>query len=367
MPGATTAPVTTEPPPAPEPPPPPLPPLYPGRGDDRLVLRRRPQRRPGACRRRHSVRPARRDRPQAASLALAPTRFGARGRVEAALSQALVAPPGSQVPLVVTVQGEAVHEYVSKLGQRVNRQPKDSRLRLVKLRPRISEARPGLRVDRYPTVAAIVQALKANERGPVEIETDPIRPEVTRANFGPVVVIRRDSKRLFLYRGEKHWRTFGVATGQAAYPTPIGRFSIVTMQRNPWWYPPQTSDWAEGLEPVPPGPGNPLGTRWMGLSAPLVGIHGTPDSASIGYRRRMAASACSCGRRNGCSSACAWGRRSSSSAPRWAERSSEPALAASVPFSRCASGASFWSSSRSSASSLPSPDCSGAHGRQGGR
>ena len=32
-----------------------------------------------------------------------------------------------------------------------------------------------------------------------------------------------------------------------------------------------------------PGPGNPLGTRWMGLSAPAVGIHGTPDPASIGY------------------------------------------------------------------------------------
>ena len=38
-----------------------------------------------------------------------------------------------------------------------------------------------------------------------------------------------------------------------------------------------------GGEPIPPGPGNPLGTRWMGLTAPLVGIHGTPDSASIGY------------------------------------------------------------------------------------
>ena len=36
-------------------------------------------------------------------------------------------------------------------------------------------------------------------------------------------------------------------------------------------------------KPIPPGPGNPLGTRWMGLSAPLVGIHGTPDAASIGY------------------------------------------------------------------------------------
>ena len=32
-----------------------------------------------------------------------------------------------------------------------------------------------------------------------------------------------------------------------------------------------------------PGPDNPLGTRWMGLSAPGVGIHGTPSDASIGY------------------------------------------------------------------------------------
>ena len=77
-------------------------------------------------------------------------------------------------------------------------------------------------------------------------------------------------------------RKFGVATGQAAYPTPLGNFEIVTKQRDPWWNPPD-SDWAKGAEPIPPGPGNPLGTRWMGLSVPAVGIHGTPDAASIGY------------------------------------------------------------------------------------
>jgi lipoprotein-anchoring transpeptidase ErfK/SrfK len=55
------------------------------------------------------------------------------------------------------------------------------------------------------------------------------------------------------------------------------------MQRDPWWIPPPNSAWAAGEKPIPPGPGNPLGTRWMGLSAPAVGIHGTPDAASIGY------------------------------------------------------------------------------------
>ena len=73
-----------------------------------------------------------------------------------------------------------------------------------------------------------------------------------------------------------------MATGQAIYPTPTGDWHVVDMQRDPWWYPP-TSDWAKDAKPIPPGPGNPLGTRWMGLNVYGVGIHGTPDDASIGY------------------------------------------------------------------------------------
>jgi len=88
---------------------------------------------------------------------------------------------------------------------------------------------------------------------------------------------------LFLYSGTKLFRTFAVATGQAIYPTPRGRWHIVVKWKNPWWYPPVQDEWAKGLKPVPPGPSNPLGTRWMGLNAPGVGIHGTDEPASIGY------------------------------------------------------------------------------------
>jgi lipoprotein-anchoring transpeptidase ErfK/SrfK len=80
----------------------------------------------------------------------------------------------------------------------------------------------------------------------------------------------------------RYVRTFGVATGQRQYPTPLGRFRIIVKWKNPWWYPPN-SPWAQGQRPIPPGPDNPLGTRWMGLSAPGVGIHGTPSDSSIGY------------------------------------------------------------------------------------
>ena len=111
---------------------------------------------------------------------------------------------------------------------------------------------------------------------------EPVAPRVTRASFGYVIVIHRGENLLRLYEGNSLRRTFGVATGESRYPTPLGQFQIVVKWRDPWWYPP-ASDWAKDAEPIPPGPGNPLGTRWMGISAPAVGIHGTPDPASIGY------------------------------------------------------------------------------------
>jgi len=124
--------------------------------------------------------------------------------------------------------------------------------------------------------------LAAHERGPIATPYRVVQPRITRSNFGPVIVIRRASHRLYLYKGSRYWTTFGVAVGMSVYPTPLGSFYIANKQRNPWWYPP-SSPWADGQQPVPPGPGNPLGTRWMGLSAAGVGIHGTPSGGSIGY------------------------------------------------------------------------------------
>jgi lipoprotein-anchoring transpeptidase ErfK/SrfK len=131
-------------------------------------------------------------------------------------------------------------------------------------------------------VQRIVRALQSPQMHRVRVAAKIVAPTRTVADFGPVIVIRRTSNELRYYIGPRLVRTFGVATGQSIYPTPIGTFSIVDMQRDPWWRPPD-SPWAQGLKPIPPGPGNPLGTRWMGLTAPGVGIHGTPDDASIGY------------------------------------------------------------------------------------
>gem|GEM_PF-290853 len=88
-------------------------------------------------------------------------------------------------------------------------------------------------------------------------------------------------RKLYLFSDGKLAKTYSVAIGQPAYPTPVGNWKIISKVRNPIWTPPK-SPWAVGLDPVPPGPGNPLGTRWMGLSAPAIGIHGTDADWSIG-------------------------------------------------------------------------------------
>jgi L,D-transpeptidase catalytic domain/Putative peptidoglycan binding domain len=214
-----------------------------------------------------------------------PGRFAARWFVQAAVSRALEASPGRSVELGVAYRPRLVQRYVAEVAKRFYDEPVDARLEGLGAdgRPLISRERPGRRVATKLLAGSIAHALHTPRRAPLRLPTKPVAPAVTQAQFGSVVVIARESKKLTLYDGRSVVRTFRIATGQASYPTPLGTFSIATKQRNPWWYPPPDSDWAQGKEPVPPGPGNPLGTRWMGLTAPLVGIHGTPDAASIGY------------------------------------------------------------------------------------
>ena len=200
-----------------------------------------------------------------------------------ALERARAAPPFQNVQLIVVVRPGKVRQYVSTLARRIDRKPVDSHLVLRNLKPFLTKDVPGRALERQHAQRAIETALEDNLRDTIALRAKAVRAKVTRKTYdAPVIVIHRGLNRLFLYHGVHAWRTFEVATGQSAYPTPLGRFDIVVMWRNPWWYPPD-SPWAKGQKPIPPGPGNPLGTRWMGLSAPGVGIHGTPDPASIGY------------------------------------------------------------------------------------
>jgi lipoprotein-anchoring transpeptidase ErfK/SrfK len=212
-----------------------------------------------------------------------PSDLDARVDLDAAVTAALDTTRRS-IPVKVSYSRAKARQVVDALAKRFNVAPTAARVvGATAAGPEYVEAKDGRAVETRTMTAAIAQLLSDSTREPLQLVTKPVVATKTVANFGPAIVITRATNTLRLYDGRTLVRTFSVATGQAIYPTPSGLWQIVNMQRNPWWYPPVQDEWARGLKPVPPGPSNPLGTRWMGLNAPGVGIHGTDAPASIGY------------------------------------------------------------------------------------
>ena len=100
--------------------------------------------------------------------------------------------------------------------------------------------------------------------------------------FTPVqstaIVLNLPERMLYLFRGGRMVKFWGVAIGGAQYPTPDGDFRIIAKEKNPVWEPPA---WLEKAA-IGPGPDNPLGDRWMQITPDMVGIHGTNNPDSIG-------------------------------------------------------------------------------------
>jgi lipoprotein-anchoring transpeptidase ErfK/SrfK len=221
---------------------------------------------------------------QGKRLRISPEQLGASSSVDGAVTAALAATPKSRIALPVRFSRSKIAALVKRFGHLYNRDPIDASVTGADADgPRFTQAKDGLAVSARTMRVALAQALQSGTRAPLALLTHPVAPHRTVAGFGPVIVVTRGQNTLRLFDGPRLVRTFRVATGQAVYPTPSGVWRIVTKQRDPWWYPPTYDDWAKGLKPVPPGPGNPLGTRWMGLNATGVGIHGTDAPASIGY------------------------------------------------------------------------------------
>ena len=88
------------------------------------------------------------------------------------------------------------------------------------------------------------------------------------------IVVSIPDRKLAVLEGDRTVRIFQTAVGAPQSPSPTGVFQIVNSIPDPTWY-------TKG-KIVPPGKGNPLGTRWLGLSRHGYGIHGTNQPNSIG-------------------------------------------------------------------------------------
>jgi lipoprotein-anchoring transpeptidase ErfK/SrfK len=88
------------------------------------------------------------------------------------------------------------------------------------------------------------------------------------------ILVSIPDRKLAVMEDDKVVKVFQTAVGADRTPSPTGQFTIVQRIPGPAWY-------TKGRI-VPPGKGNPLGTRWLGLSTKGYGIHGTNSPKSIG-------------------------------------------------------------------------------------
>ncbi|MGA3335312.1 MAG: L,D-transpeptidase [Terracidiphilus sp.] len=89
-----------------------------------------------------------------------------------------------------------------------------------------------------------------------------------------VIVVSLEDRKLALVEDGKVRKIYTVAVGKPSTPSPVGTFTIERRVMNPTY--------SHDGRTVPPGPNNPVGSRWMGLSTPGYGIHGTNVPSSIG-------------------------------------------------------------------------------------
>jgi lipoprotein-anchoring transpeptidase ErfK/SrfK len=138
------------------------------------------------------------------------------------------------------------------------------------------ELRLGLAIDR------IRAALESGSTA-VDIPVKVVAPEVSTAGLGKTIVVDVSDTTLELLDGLKVEKQYRVATAAPGYVTPVGTWKVINKVENPTWYNPAPDGWGAG-EPlvIPPGYGNPLGTRALYLNTPGIRIHGTYSSSSIG-------------------------------------------------------------------------------------
>ena len=91
---------------------------------------------------------------------------------------------------------------------------------------------------------------------------------------GRRLIISIPDRKIVLIEDGRVTKVYPVAVGKPSTPSPAGTFQIVSRIPHPTWY-------GQG-QIVPPGPANPLGTRWIGLSQRGYGIHGTNNQSSVG-------------------------------------------------------------------------------------
>jgi len=141
--------------------------------------------------------------------------------------------------------------------------------------------------ERFHTSPKLLAEL--NKGRPPQAGQQIVVTDVTTATAPPVGVtsvrIDKSDNMLYVMAGEKVVGAFPVSFGGPQDPLPLGRMQITSEVKNPHFnYDPallRTAKPTDEKVRLPPGPNNPVGVMWLGLTKEHWGIHGTNEPSQM--------------------------------------------------------------------------------------
>jgi lipoprotein-anchoring transpeptidase ErfK/SrfK len=124
------------------------------------------------------------------------------------------------------------------------------------------------------TLSVVAFALEVNATAQTSNPTSEVTNQPQSSEGQRRIVVSLEDRKLALLENGEVKKVYTVAVGKPSTPSPVGTFTIERRVANPTY--------SHNGQLVAPGPGNPVGTRWMGLSVHGYGIHGTNAPKSIG-------------------------------------------------------------------------------------
>ena len=191
-------------------------------------------------------------------------------------------PVKASFPLEWSFEEQPVLELVRKIFLATRVEAQNASLSLVNGEPTAVHSRDGRQLKSWIARRMLAQAVQEHW-AKVTLPMKSVEAEVTEENLGATLTVNLATNTLRLYDGFDVVKEYGVATAMQGYETPPGTWTIWNKVENPTWINGAQDTWGADLpDVIPPGPGNPLGTRALYLDAPGIRIHGTYSDSSIG-------------------------------------------------------------------------------------
>ncbi len=143
--------------------------------------------------------------------------------------------------------------------------------------------------ERFHTNPRLLQKLnpgKSFEKGGEEIVAPQVQRQRPAGKVAKILVSEADHSVEALDAQEKVIARYPATMGSAHDPLPVGDWKIHKPLHNPNFYYNSDLFWdaneTSSKATIKPGPNNPVGVVWIGLSKEHYGIHGTPEPSTIG-------------------------------------------------------------------------------------